>query len=520
MAIIDLLDRGCRQSPTAVAFVDDSSSWTFQEAVRLSNRVANALHAEGLGPDAKAAVLSPNDATAWLCVLGIWRAGLTWVPLNPADPTSTLGDLLGAFDCDLLLFHSSLEEAVRELAPRLPKVRRYVCTDRDVDSDTPSLDTWTHGMSSSAPPVRHEMDDVVVIAPTGGTTGTPKGVMNTHRSLSACVAHLLMALHYPADASIVNLAVAPMTHAAGFISLPTTARGGTVVFARDMRPAAILDAIERHRVSELFLPPTVIYRLLAEPGASERDYSALRYLLYGAAPMSSLKLAQAMATFGPVMTEVYGQMEAPCAISFMRPEEHPVTTWTAPAPTRLSSCGRAYPLITVDVKDSAGGSLGPGQSGEICVRGDLVMKGYYNAPEKTAEAIVDGWLHTGDIGHLDDEGYLYITDRKKDMIISGGFNIFPSDIEQVIWRHPAVQDCAVIGVPDDGWGEAVKAVVELNPGAAASEDEILQLCRHELGSVRAPKSVDFVEALPRSPNGKVLKKTIRAAYWRGQDRRV
>jgi acyl-CoA synthetase (AMP-forming)/AMP-acid ligase II len=242
-------------------------------------------------------------------------------------------------------------------------------------------------------------------------------------------------------------------------------------------------------------------------------------MLYGAAPMSTSKLIEAIEVFGPVMTEIYGQMEAPCAISFMRPEEH-FQAGALASKTRLASCGRPYPLIALEIRGHGGASLAPGESGEICLRGDLVMKGYYRAPERTSEAIVDGWLHTGDIGHVDDEGYLYITDRKKDMIVSGGLNIYPSDIEQVIWRHPAVQDCAVIGVPHDDWGEAVKAVVELNPGAQVTEEELIQLCKEQLGRVQAPKSIDFVTSLPRSPNGKVLKKDVREPYWQGRARRV
>jgi acyl-CoA synthetase (AMP-forming)/AMP-acid ligase II len=215
----------------------------------------------------------------------------------------------------------------------------------------------------------------------------------------------------------------------------------------------------------------------------------------------------------------YGQTEAPGTISFLRPEEHFVDGRLA-ADERLSSVGRPSPLVRVEILDADRRPLAQGETGEICVRGDLVMKGYYNEPEKTAETIIDGWLHTGDVGHLDAEGYLHITDRKKDMIISGGFNVYPSEVEQVIWAHPAVQDCAVIGVPDDKWGEAVKAVVELNAGQTVAAEELIALCKSKLGSVKAPKSIDFVAALPRSAAGKVLKKDLRQTYWAGRDRKI
>jgi hypothetical protein len=236
--------------------------------------------------------------------------------------------------------------------------------------------------------------------------------------------------------------------------------------------------------------------------------------MYGAAPMSVEKLKKAIAVFGPVMTGGYGQTEAPASISYLTPEEHFVNGKLAPD-ERLSSVGRPNPLAQVAILDDRNAVVEQGGTGEICVRGDLVMKGYYKAPDKTAETIVDGWLHTGDIGYLDDEGYLHITDRKKDMIISGGFNVYPGEVEHVLWSHPAVQDCAVIGVPDDTWGEAVKAVVELNAGQTATAEELIALCKEKLGSVKAPKTVDFVAALPRSTAGKVLKKDLRKTYWAG-----
>jgi acyl-CoA synthetase (AMP-forming)/AMP-acid ligase II len=235
--------------------------------------------------------------------------------------------------------------------------------------------------------------------------------------------------------------------------------------------------------------------------------------------MSVEKLKQAIQVIGPVMMGGYGQTEAPASISFLPPDAH-FDGGRVASDERLASVGRPNPLIRCEIMNEANEILPQGATGEICVRGDLVMKGYYKAPEKTAETVIDGWLHTGDVGHIDADGYLHITDRKKDMIISGGFNVYPSEVEQVIWAHPAVQDCAVIGVPDEKWGETVKAVVELNAGQNATADELIALCKDRLGSVKAPKTVDFVATLPRSPVGKVLKKDLRAQYWRKSDRKI
>jgi acyl-CoA synthetase (AMP-forming)/AMP-acid ligase II len=299
-----------------------------------------------------------------------------------------------------------------------------------------------------------------------------------------------------------------------------------VVVVTKPEPALIFEIIRKQRVTEFFLPPTVIYRLLdALPPMKmliakllkKIDFSSVKYLCYGAAPMSVEKLKKAIKLFGPIMVGGYGQTEAPGGISCLRIEEHfkgGIGKEFADD-SRLASVGRPGILNKVVIMDDQNKTLPVGQTGEICVQGDILMKGYYKAPEKTAETIIDGWLHTGDLGHMDAEGYLYITDRKKDMIISGGFNIYPQEVEQVLWTHPAVSDCAVIGVPDEKWGEAVKAVVELKPNKKVTPEELIALCKEKLGSVKAPKTVDITSALPRSTNGKVLKKDLRAEYWKG-----
>lgn len=518
MAIIDFFDRGWEIDPQAPAYVMGDTIHSFDEVGTLSCRIANALLAMGLGREKVGAVWAGNDPVSWTCTLGLWRAGMAWMPVNPRGAPEENGQLLDVFDCEVLFFQQAFAPAVDALRASLPKIKLFVCIEGPVPGAV-GLADWIEGQPASKPQVNYQPDDTVAVMPTGGTTGLPKGVMNTHRSLQTFCAQFMIACSYRADEQVVNLAAAPMTHTTGVLSLPCTARGGTVVVLAKPDPVALLDAIETHGVTEFFLPPTVIYRLLDMPGIEARDFSSLKYFLCGAAPMSVEKLRRAISVFGPVMMEAYGQTEAPGSIAIKRPEENFVDGQLA-SDARLLSCGRASPLTRVAIMGENNEPLGIGETGEICVRGDLVMKGYYKAPEKTAEAIVDGWLHTGDVGHLDHGGYLRITDRKKDMVISGGFNVYPSEVEQVIWSHPAVQDCAVIGVPDAEWGEAVKAVVELTPGERVSDTELIALCKQKLGSVKTPKSVDFVASLPRSPNGKVLKKDLRARYWAAQDRNI
>jgi acyl-CoA synthetase (AMP-forming)/AMP-acid ligase II len=444
---------------------------------------------------------------------------MAWIPVGARNAAEENRYVLDAFDCDILFFQKEFASLIAALRPRLAKIKRYVCIDGEAEGAV-SLAAWIEGHADTDLNLAVDLDDVVAISPTGGTTGVPKGVMNTHRSIQTYVAHFMIACNYGAQDRPVNLAAAPMTHTSGVMSLPCTARGGTVVILPKPDPALLLAAIPQYRVTEFFLPPTVIYRLLDIPDLNKKvDFSSLKYFVYGAAPMSVDKLKRAIKVFGPVMMECYGQTECPATISSMRPDEH-FDAGALASDERLSSVGRPNPLVHVEILGEDNRVLAKGETGEICVRGDLVMKGYYKDPVKTAETIVDGWLHTGDIGHLDSGGYVHITDRKKDMIISGGFNVYPSEVEQVIWAHPAVRDCAVIGVPDEQWGEAVKAVVELNAGQSVGAEELIALCKQRLGSVKAPKTVDFIAALPRSAVGKVLKKDLRAEYWRGTERRI
>ncbi|MFM6951298.1 MAG: class I adenylate-forming enzyme family protein [Novosphingobium sp.] len=518
MAIIDFFDRGWAMDGQAIAYIQDDRSVTFDEAGQLSCRIANRLLELGCAKGTKAAVWAGNDVTAWICTLGIWRAGLTWIPVNARNVAEDNRYILRQFDCEVLFYQQAFAETVAALRPDLPAIRQWICIDADLP-DAPSLEAWCGAAPDSRPEVDVAPDDIFIITSTGGTTGLPKGVMNSHRAAQTTFIQFMLACTYRDGTRPVNLAAAPLTHSAGLLSIPCTAQGGTVVVLSKPDPALLVQAVVRHRVTEFFLPPTVIYALLEAPGIEQVDFSSLRYLLYGAAPMSLEKLKKAIALWGPIMTESYGQSEAMGSIATLRADEHMVGGQLA-SDEQLASVGRPNPLVRVEIMDDAGRRLPRGETGEICVRGDLVMTGYYKDPDKTAETIVDGWLHTGDVGHIDARGFLHLTDRKKDMIITGGFNVYPAMVEQVLWAHPAVQDCAVIGIPDDKWGEAVKAVVELNPGQSVSADDLIALCKDKLGSVIAPKTVDFIAQLPRSPAGKVLKKDLRASYWQGRTSKI
>jgi len=511
MRLIDYFDRGADLYPERHCLHDGTRGWTYAEVRGQTHRVANGLLALGLGRGSKAAVYSPNHAAAYACLLGIVRAGVTWAPVNARNALEENLYILNNTDVEVLFYHSSFEAYLSRIREACAAIREFICIDQS------SFEAWLAEQGAVAPDLPEGPDDVVFLASSGGTTGRPKGVQITNRNIEAMNSIFWACM--PVKPQPVHLMVAPMTHAAGVCSFPLLAYGGTNIFMGTADPGGILAAIEKHKVTHIYMPPTLIYMLLAHPDARKYDYSSLQHLVYASAPMSVDKLVEAIDVFGPVLTQTYGQAEACMICTYFSPEDH-VAALETNKRHRLASCGKVSPLVRLETMDDQGHILPRGERGEIVVRGALVMKGYYNNLEATAEASAFGWHHTGDIGVIDEDGFVYIVDRKKDMIISGGFNVFPSEVEQVLWGHPAVQDCAVIGVPDEKWGESVKAVVELKPGATATADELIALAKEKLGGVKAPKSVDFIAALPRSPVGKVLKKTLREPYWAGHERKI
>jgi len=315
----------------------------------------------------------------------------------------------------------------------------------------------------------------------------------------------------------VNLVAAPMTHAAGPLALASMALGGTVVILPKFDPPAVIDAIEKHRVTYLFLPPTAVYMLLAEPRVRTADLSSLEYVSYAGAPMSLDRLQEAIAVLGPVMNASFGQTEAPMCVTAMPPHEHLAPDGGLAHP---GSCGRPNLLSIVEIMDDQGNVLPPGKRGEIVVRGPLVMAGYYKDPAATAQVSRFGWHHTGDIGMRDVDGWFYVVDRKKDMIISGGFNVYPAEVEKALLAHPDVQDCGVIGIPDEKWGETVVAFVELRPGRQCASEALMEFARERLGPVKAPKRVEFLASLPRTSAGKVSRAELRKPFWAGAGRAI
>ncbi|WP_392543306.1 long-chain fatty acid--CoA ligase [Oryzobacter telluris] len=506
MRIVDCLDKGASLAPDAPCLTTEGVSLSYAQVQAHSHRVAAALVASGVEPGDSVAILSANDPVAFGSVFGISRAGAVWCPVNPRNEAAENRELLDLFDCRVLLFQHSFTPLVERIRADLPGIHTWVCLDGDVDGALGWEEFLARG-ADGEPVDRAAVDDLAMIVGTGGTTGRPKGVMLTGTNLETMTALTLMG--YPFDGPPVYLALAPLTHAAGVLCFPVLCLGGEVVIMRAPDVGGFLSLVERHRVTHTFLPPTLIYMVLGHAALDTTDLTSLQCFWYGAAPMSTTRLEEALHRIGPVMAQLFGQTEAPMMVSMMPPADHFRADGSV-AVERLSSAGRPAPLVTVAIMDTEGGLVPRGERGEIVLRSSLVMPGYYKNPEATAEASRFGWHHTGDIGFLDDDGFLFIVDRAKDMIISGGFNVYSAEVEQALMQHPDVQECAVIGLPDDTWGERVEAVVQPMPGRTIDPAEVIAFVRERIGGVKTPKAVHVWPDLPRSKVGKVLKNEIKA----------
>ena len=504
MRIIDYLDKGASLGEDAPCFTTGEASLSYAEVQRHTYRVARALQKAGIAPGDKVAVLSGNDPIAFACVFGVSRAAAVWCPINPRSEAEENRFILDAFDCRALIFHGAYEALVQRMVPDLPKLSVLVCLDK-ASALAPSLESWLEGASDDPFDVA-TLDDIAMIAGTGGTTGQPKGVMLSGRNLEVMSALTLMS--YPFEGRPTYLALAPLTHAAGVLCLPIMTLGGRVVIMAKADLGEFLRLVAYRRVTHTFLPPTLIYMLLEHPDLPTTDLSSLQCFWYGAAPMSATRLEDALTKIGPVMGQLFGQTEAPMMISTMAPKDH-FNLDGSIARARLSSAGRPTPLVQLGIMDDHGRLLPRGERGEIVIRGSLAMQGYYKNPEATAEVSQFGWRHTGDVGYLDDDNFLFIVDRAKDMIITGGFNVYSIEVENALRQHPDVMDCAVFGLPDDKWGERVSAVVQLQAGATVSPDDLIAFAKSRIGSVKAPKQVEIWSELPRSKVGKVLKREMR-----------
>ncbi|MGE0723712.1 MAG: AMP-binding protein [Alphaproteobacteria bacterium] len=502
--------RALRRHPSRIAFVGDGRAITYAAALDLIGRMQAAMVAAGLRRGMRIAILGGNRAELWLAEAAAFGLGLVVVWLHPLGSLADQLDQIADAAAEALLVDMPAHRDRGEALAGGSGIGCVLALGR-LDGARDLL-AMADALGAAAPVDHAGPADVAMLRFTGGTTGRPKAAVRSHQMLAAMTAAFLADVDFPVAPRY--LAAAPISHAAGAFVLPVLLRGGTVHLHRAFDPEQVLGAIERDHISTMLLVPTMIYRLLDTPALARTDLSALALVIYGAAPISPARLVEALERIGPVFCQLYGQSES-LPITVLPKEDHRLDR-----PDLFAACGVPASGAEVRICDDAGNPVAPGEAGEIRVRSAATMDGYWRRPELTAEAMDGGWLRTGDVARADAEGHLFIVDRRKDMIVTGGFNVYPREIEDVLTAHPAVAAAAVVGAPDPLWGEAVTAVVVRKPGTDVGAEALVGLVRGRKGAAHAPKRVEFVDALPLSPVGKVDKQALRATLWAGRARMV
>jgi fatty-acyl-CoA synthase len=492
---------------------DGYVNWSYREFGEQVGRYMAFYRQLGLGKGSGIAMVTSNRVEAWASVCAANLMGMRHTHLHPMAGEDDHAYILEDSKADVLVVDSRrFAQRGQALKARISSLKHLVSLGpvegaRDIIAEAAGLEPEELRCACEA-------EDTALLTYTGGTTGRSKGIMLSHRALVAMTLTQAAEWEWPED--IRYLAMTPISHSAGIKIYTVILKGGWARMHDGFDKEAFCRIVQDDRITATFLVPTTITTLLENRALCERhDLSSLKLIIYGAAPMSPDRLREATDLFGPVFLQLYGQSEAPECITTLRKADHDLSR-----PERLSSCGRPTSFCEVKLLDANLNEVPVGEPGEICVRGPLVMSGYWGLPELTAETFRGGWLHTGDVARADADGFLYIVDRTKDMIISGGFNIYPREVEDVLTSHPAVMAAGVIGVPDPKWGEAVKAFVTLREGATATEEELQAHVKQHRGGPWAPKSVEFVKELPLTGLGKLDRKALRAPYWSNQQRAV
>jgi long-chain acyl-CoA synthetase len=493
MNLAGFLTQSARSFPDRPAVSWRDTTLSYRELDRQVATLDAWLRKAGAGPDSRVALFMDNRPELLVGMFAVWRSGATLVPCNSRLTTDELAFLVG--DAEVV---AVLTDETREATARAAAGGATVCV------AGPELDAILvdGGIGAELPPVQEvDPEAIAWLFYTSGTTGHPKGAMLSHAVLTFCTVSWLADLT-PMDETDVTLHAAPLSHGAGFHALATTARGAHHVItpSPSFDPAGTLALINEAGVTNTWLVPTQIV-MLADAAGPDVSLPTLQYVVYGGAPMTPAATARALERFGQVFVQLYGQGESPMTITVLRRQDH--------VPELFGSAGRARPGVDLAILGDDDAVLGPGEVGEVAVRGPSVMSGYWHRPEATAETLRGGWLHTGDLGRMSDDGVLTLLDRTKDMIISGGSNVYAVEVEQALSAHPSVADVAVVGVPDDLWGELVVAVVVTSAGQPLDEAALQAHCRATLAGYKIPRRWAQVEALPRNAYGKVLKRELR-----------
>ena len=491
---IDFFWRATQRWPDRIAIDTPNGPIHYATLAKRVKALSAGLTALDPSLQSRVAICAGNSADHITALLAILACGKVWVPLNPKSTHPEIQRIIDVTEPSIVI----LDAANQNLLKGAPGA--WIYTGTDTSAAARSMEELIH-LHEDAPQPSFELplDAIQAIKFTGGTTGAPKGVMQPYRAWMANISNQIQVWGF--DEHERYVVAAPITHGTSTYIVPILAQGGCHVILDGAGAEVVRTAFRERRGTVCFMPPTLVYMLMALPNASRNDFPKLRRLIYGGAPMPPEQVRKVRDFFGPVLGTTYGQTEAPQILTVMRPEDFE-------DPNNWAAVGRPTWFSDVAIMSPEGEILPTGEIGEVVARGDLLMNGYWRMPEKTAETIIDGWLHTGDRGLIDERGFLYLKDRLKDIVITGGFNVYPVDVENALSQHPAVHECLVFGLPDEKWGETVQAAVQLHPGQKADEAELIAFVRNLLGPVQTPKHIHFYDSLPRSNVGKLLKSAV------------
>lgn len=510
----DLINHHAQEYANKPAFIGANYSCTFRELNERINRLNNGLASLGVCKGDRVGILAYNCPQTFE-VFGLAKAGRIAVPLNFRSVGREMTYLIQNSGIHTIVVEREFVPLIESIRSEIPHVRNFIC----LDASVPGMLNYEELLSHASPAEAEDEvrpEDPCIIFYTSGTTGRPKGAVHTHQSILSETRVPYRDLS-PSD---VALCVMPFFHVGGSAAhlFPAFAAGATLVTQQKFDETLVLESIAKYKVTYIYLVPAMILRVLEHPHLADYDLTSLRTVAYTGAPIPLEVLKKGIACLGQVFIQFLGQTET-LDMTVLRKEEHKLEGSPREL-KRLESTGKPPYPGELRIVDERGQDVSLGHVGEIVAKSPRMMQGYWEMPEATAETIVGGWLHTGDLARMDEDGYVYIVDRKKDMIISGGENVYSREVEEVLYMHPAILEAAVIGVPDDKWGEAVKAIVVPKPGASATEEDVIEFCKKNLAGYKKPRSVEFWDALPKTGSGKIMKNEIREKYWQGHTRRV
>ena len=512
--LLELFEWRAKQSSEDVVFKFHDREMTYGEYDSKANRVANGITKNECMPNARIAILAKNSDYYAEVLYGTIKSrtalvGINW-RLAPPEVVFVINDSKS----EILFVGADFYQLIESIEDQIPSIKKIVAMDED-HPRWESYASWRDGQSEDNPNLVGEYEDDVIQLYTSGTTGHPKGVRMTNKNLLASTP--MVEKRWGADwhEKSVNFVLSPLFHVAGSnIVIMGVVFGCKNIIIPEPDPTKILELIESEKIETAFMVPALILFLLQHPNCSKTDFSSLRQIVYGASPIAQDTLLKAVEVMQCDFWQVYGLTESTGIGTTLNPAYHNIDLG------KLRSCGKVYPGVEIKIVDESNNSLPNNEVGEILIKSDVIMKGYWNRPEANEDAIIDGWFYTGDAGCLDEDGFLYIHDRVKDMIISGGENIYPAEIENALMSHPDIADAAAVGIPDDKWGETVKGFVILKQDSNITEKEIITYTKEQIAAYKCPSSIDFITEMPRNPSGKILRRELRAPFWKDADRNV